>query len=217
MKTSTTLFARNASLLKFKSAEILHLKQQLAAYRTSMKKHRQKITDLEEKMATAYESCANLQDSTTVNTIFGDLCRNRTIDPHGRGSSVGSISWAREIQDLNPVAYATVRAILPLPSKRLLRMEFLNCKLRVQQLLTNLSLIDELSRVWSFSIRVNLETSHPIQAILSVDTVSIRPMITIYEKGEIKGIRDFTKLTLPDLFTQFVLHPRKFQGFIHQH
>jgi hypothetical protein len=96
-------------------------------------------------------------------------------------------------------------------------MEFLNCKLRVQHSLTNLSLIDELLRVWSLSNRVNLETSHPIQAILSVDAVSLRQMITIYENGEIEGIEDFMKLTSPDLFTQIVLHPRKFQEFIHQH
>jgi hypothetical protein len=80
-------------------------------------------------------------------------------------------------------------------------MEFLNCKLRVHQSLTNLSLIDELLMVWSLSNRVNLETSHPIQAILSVDAVSIRPMIAIYENGEIEGIKNFTKLTSPDLLT----------------
>jgi hypothetical protein len=40
-------------------------------------------------------------------------------------------------------------------------------------------------------------------------------MITIYENREIEGIEDFTKITSPDLFTQFVLHPRKFQEFIH--
>jgi predicted transposase YbfD/YdcC len=80
-----------------------------------------------------------------------------------------------------------------------------------------LSPTDELLRVWSLSNRVNLETSHPIQEILSVDAVSIRPMITIYEKGEIESIEDFTKFTSLDLFIQFVLHPRKFQEFIHQH
>jgi hypothetical protein len=80
MKTSTTSVARNASLLKFKSAEILHLKQQLAAYRTSMKKQRQKITDLEDKLTITYESCYNLQDSTATDIIFGDLCHNRNVD-----------------------------------------------------------------------------------------------------------------------------------------
>jgi hypothetical protein len=193
------------------------LKRQLAAYRTSTKKQRQTITDLEDKLATAYESYANLQNSTPIDIIFGDLCRNRNVDPHGRQYSVETISWAREIQDLSPVAYETVRAILLLPFKRLLRMEFLNCKLNVQQSLTNLSLIDELLRVWSLSNRVNLDTSHPIQVSLSVDAVSIRIMITICQNGEIEGIEDFTKLTSPDLFTQFVLHPRKVQELIHQH
>jgi hypothetical protein len=150
------------------------LKQQLAAYRTSMKKQRQKITDLEDKLVTAYESCANLQGSTPIEIFFGDLCHNRNVDPRGRRYYVETISWAREIQDLGPVACETVHAILPLPSERLLRMEFLDCKLGVQQSLTNLSLIDKLLRVWSLSNRVNLETSHPIQAILSVDAVSIR-------------------------------------------
>jgi hypothetical protein len=157
-------------------------------------------------LATADESCASLQDSTPINIIFGDLCHNYRVDPHGQRYSIDTISWSREIQDLSPVAYEIVCAILPLPSERLLRMEFLNCKLRVQQFLTNLSSIDEMLRVWSISSRVNLETSHHIQAILSVDAVSIRPMIRIYENGEIEGIEDFTKLTSPDLFTQFVLH-----------
>jgi hypothetical protein len=201
MKTSTTSFAGNASLLKFTSAEILHLQQQLTAYRTSMKKQRHKITDLEHKLATAYESYTNIQDSTAIDIIFGDLSHNRNVDPHGRRYSVEMISWAREIQDPSPVAYETVRAILPLPSERLLCMELLNCKLRVQSSLTNLSLIDELLRVWSRSNRVNLEISHPMQAILSIDTVSIRPMSTIDENGEIEGIGDFTKLTSFDLFT----------------
>jgi hypothetical protein len=83
MKTATMSFARSATLPKFKSAEILHLKQQLAAYRTSRKKQRQKITDLEEKLATAYESSTNLQDSTSIDIIFGDLCHNRNVDLHG--------------------------------------------------------------------------------------------------------------------------------------
>jgi hypothetical protein len=39
----------------------------------------------------------------------------------------------------------------------------------------------------------------------------------IYENGGIEGVKDFTKLTSPDLFTQFVLRPRKFQKCIHQH
>jgi hypothetical protein len=178
-------FARNVSRLKFKSAEILHLKQQLAAYRTSMKK--QKITELEDRLATVYESCSNLQDSTPIDIIFGDICHNPNVDPHGRRYSVEMISWACEIQDLSTVAYETIRAILPLPSDRLLRIEFLNCKLRVQQSLTNLSLIDELLRVWSLSNRVDPETSHSIQAILSVDALSIHPMITIYEMGKSKA------------------------------
>jgi hypothetical protein len=96
-------------------------------------------------------------------------------------------------------------------------MEFLNYKLRLRYSLTNLSLNDELLRVSSLSNRVNLETSHPIQVILSVDAVSIPPMITICENGEIESIEDFAKLTSPGHFTQFVLHPRKFQEFIQQH
>jgi hypothetical protein len=119
------------------------LKQQLAVYRTSMKKHKQKITNLEDKLAIIYELCANLQNSTTIGIIFGDLCHNRNVDPHDRRCSVETISWAPEIQDLSPVAHDTVRAILPLPSERLLRIEFFNWKLREQQSLTNFSLIDD--------------------------------------------------------------------------
>jgi hypothetical protein len=84
MKTSTRSFARNASLLKFKWVEILHLKQQLAAYRTSIKKQKQKITDLKDKLLTVSELCANLQDSTSIDMIFGGLGHNLNYDPHSR-------------------------------------------------------------------------------------------------------------------------------------
>jgi hypothetical protein len=63
-----------------------------------MEKQRQKISDLEDKLAVAYESCTNFQDSTPIDIIFDDLCRNRNVDPHGRRYSVETISWAREIQ-----------------------------------------------------------------------------------------------------------------------
>jgi hypothetical protein len=96
-------------------------------------------------------------------------------------------------------------------------MEFFDCKHRVQQSLTNLSLLDELLTIWSLSNCVTLDTNHQIEAIIPVEAVAIRLVITIYDNGEIEGIEDVNNLTSLDIFTRFVVHPIKFHKFIFQH
>jgi hypothetical protein len=96
-------------------------------------------------------------------------------------------------------------------------MKFFDCKHRVQQSLTNLSLVDELLTIWSLSNRVTLDTNHQIEAVLAVNAVATGPVITIYENGAIEEIKNINNLTSPDIFTQFVVHPIKFHEFICQH
>jgi 1,4-dihydroxy-2-naphthoyl-CoA synthase len=106
----SSALARNASLLKLKSTEILRLKQQIAAYRTSSKKHHRHIADLEDELETARESVHAVVNPTPFDVIYADLFRNRDVDPSGRRYSMETISWAREISDLSPAAYKVVRA-----------------------------------------------------------------------------------------------------------
>jgi hypothetical protein len=77
MTASRTSSARGARLLKFKSVAITHLKQQIAAYRTSIKKQCQKITDLEDELELSRALIAIRSDSIPDDIIFGDLYHNR--------------------------------------------------------------------------------------------------------------------------------------------
>jgi hypothetical protein len=56
-----------------------------------------------------------------------------------------------------------------------------------------------------------------IQAILAIDAVAFKPLITIREDGSVEGIDDFESLKSPDLFSQFASHPRLFQDFVIMH
>jgi hypothetical protein len=77
--------------------------------------------------------------------------------------------------------------------------------------------VDELLPIRSLLDRDTLDTNHQIEEILTVDAVAIRPVITIYENGEIEWSEEVNNLTSPDIFTQFVVHPVKFHEFIFQH
>jgi hypothetical protein len=79
-------------------------------------------------------------------------------------------------------------------------MKFFDCKLRVEESLTNLSRVDDCRTIRSLSNRVVFDLKHQIDAILAVDTMTIRLVITIYENGEIERIEDLNNLTSPDLF-----------------
>jgi hypothetical protein len=181
-----------------------HLKQQIADYRTSIKEQHQRITDLEHELELSPDLIANRSNSLLADIIFGDLCQNRNVNPQGRRYSLEMLSWVGEIHGLSPVASATIRAVLSLPFETLLQMEFFDCKVRVRQSLTNLSFVDDLLTIRRLSNRVTLDPKHQIDAILAVDAVVMRPVITIYENGEIERIEDLNNLTSPDLFPQFV-------------
>jgi hypothetical protein len=79
MTASQTSSPRSARLLKFKSVAITHLKQEIAAYRTSIKKQSQKITDVEDELESFCDLIANRSDSPPSDIIFSDLCHNRSL------------------------------------------------------------------------------------------------------------------------------------------
>jgi hypothetical protein len=123
MMASRTSSARSARLLKFKSTAITHLKQHIAASRTPIKKQRQKIADLADELGFSRDLLSSQSDSIPADIIFGDLCHNRNVNPHGRRYSLETLSSAREIHSRSPSADEIIRSVLPLPPETLLRME----------------------------------------------------------------------------------------------
>jgi hypothetical protein len=127
-----------------------------------------KNTDLEAELELSRDLIPSRSDSLPADT-FGDLCQDQNVNRHGWRYSLETLSWAREIHSLSLVAEATIRAVFPLLSETLLHMEFFDYKLRIQQSLTNLSLVDDLLTIWSLSNRVTLDPKHQIDATLAVD------------------------------------------------
>jgi hypothetical protein len=56
-----------------------------------------------------------------------------------------------------------------------------------------------------------------ISAILFVDAVAFRPIITIDESGKVDGLDGIHQLDAPDMFAQFVLNLCAFRDFVTQH
>jgi hypothetical protein len=96
-------------------------------------------------------------------------------------------------------------------------MEVFDCKLRVQQSLMNLTLVNDLLTMWSAFNRAALDSKHQIDAILAVHAVAIRSVTAICENGKIEGIEGLNNLTSPDILTEFAVHPKKFHEFSFQH
>jgi hypothetical protein len=125
--------ARSARLLKSKSFVITCLKQQIAAHRSSIKKQRQTITDLEDEFELSHDLIANRSESLPADIIFGDLCHNRNTNPHGRRNSFKTLASSREIHGLSPVAYATAIAVIYGGSLRRIPESCEGCRLRIAE------------------------------------------------------------------------------------
>jgi flagellar biosynthesis chaperone FliJ len=82
MMGSWTFSARSARLLKVKSVTVIHLKQQIDTYQTSIKKQSQKVTDLEDELELSRDFITNRSNSLPADIILGDLYHNRNVNPH---------------------------------------------------------------------------------------------------------------------------------------
>jgi hypothetical protein len=92
----------------------------------------------------------------------------------------------------------------------------MNCKLQLQHFLTDITSVDDLIDIWNKQ-NTTEEFTVPIPAILCVDAMAIRSLITLYEDGNIEGLQNFIHLETPDLFEQFIANPCQSHEFIGQH
>jgi hypothetical protein len=73
MTAFRTSSASSARLLKFKSVTRTHLKQQIAAYQTSIKKQRQTIIVVEDEFGLSRELIANQSDFPLADIIVREI------------------------------------------------------------------------------------------------------------------------------------------------
>jgi hypothetical protein len=75
--------------------------------------------------------------------------------------------------------------------------------------------VDDLLSIWRTENHVDVDDR--VDAILSVDAVAFKTLVTIREEGSVEGIADFDCLESPDLFSQFIANPTLFHKFILSH
>jgi hypothetical protein len=56
-----------------------------------------------------------------------------------------------------------------------------------------------------------------VRAVLSVDAVAFRPVVTVDEGGRVRGFKGLNQLESPDLFSQFLTDPDAFVSFLRNH
>jgi hypothetical protein len=193
--------------------EMAHLEQQVRGYYLLHQREREQIQELRTELA--HRSMQPDSLDTAADRIWTDLLHNRDVPPIRRRHSIESLVWGREILAISSAAYQIISQILPLPSDHLLRSKFLDEKTRVRNAVLDLTQLDELLPIWRAANTMGSEDR--IQAILVVNAIAFKSLITIREDGPVKGIDGFEPLELPDLFSQVPSHPRFFQDFVLMH
>jgi hypothetical protein len=80
--------------------------------------------------------------------------------------------------------------------------------------LVGLDRVGELVERWNNS---SPEAQNDRGIVLSVDTVSFLPLVTIANKGSAGGLEDITQLESPDLIEQYLRNPKAFTAFLTKH
>jgi hypothetical protein len=91
--------------------------------------------------------------------------------------------------------YQVLSGILPLQSDRLLQSKFLNENVLIQKATLDLNDVDDFLSIWRTAHNVDAEDR--VDAILSVDAVAFKPLVTIREDGSVEDIADFDCLESP--------------------
>jgi hypothetical protein len=71
--------------------------------------------------------------------------------------------------------------------------------------------VDDLFSIWRTASNVDAEDR--VDAILSVDAVAFKPLVTIREDGSVEDIADVGCLESPGLFSQLIANPTLFHQF----
>jgi hypothetical protein len=202
--------ARIARFMKSKITGIRHLEQQIRGYQLPHQRERDEILALRTELA--HRSARPDSFATAANRIWADLLQNCGVPPKKRRYSFESLVWGREMHDISTAAYEVMSRILPLPSDRLLHFRFMNEKARICSAMLDLNEIEDLLSIWRAAN--NVDPGHFIRAILAVDVIAFKPLITIKEDGAVDGIEGFDDLESPDLFSELIANPRLFHDFV---
>jgi hypothetical protein len=201
--------------IQAQSNEIRSLHDQINGYRLQLDSAKARIATLTEKLTAALRHDADINPLRTLrDCILCDIFQNRDRAPKARRYSPETLHWAWRVHQRSPAAWKLVYDALPLPCERSLQTRFAQTGAVVAEALLDIDQLGTVVEKW--------EGSHPDTAtdrhvIVSVDAVSFRPRVTISEDGEVEGLDDLTKLPDPDLFEQYLLHPKEFTEFLKVH
>jgi hypothetical protein len=158
--------------------EITTLLEQLNDHCTALKRQKEQVEDLRQQLLQATASSHAESRDAAPDRILADIARKKFLHPNGTRYFLDTLVWANEIFTISPVTYRIAGPILPSTSEELLRKRFLDFKLSIRHPLTDGLCVDELVVTWQ-KAKCFDETSEAIPAVLAVETVSFRPVITV--------------------------------------
>jgi hypothetical protein len=199
--------ARMARLRNLKLKETAHLEQQGRGYHLLQQRERAQIQEL--RIELAHRSMQLDPLDMAADRIWADLLHNHDVPPTRRRYFIESLVWAREIHHIWPAAYQVISQISPLSDDCLLRSKFPDEKTQVRNAMLDLTQLDEFLSIGRVANIMGSEDR--IQAILAVDAIAFKPVITIREDGSVEGIDGFESLESSDLSSQFLSHSRLFR------
>jgi hypothetical protein len=127
--------------------------------------------------------------------IYLEIVMNRDLHPSGRHYSIETLIWIREIQVVCPTTLENVRQVLPLLRESLPNSRFAETHRNLSDAFQDMSRISELIELWNHDISEDVTDR---RIILVVDVIVFRPVVTINEDGEVRGLKYLKQIHDPD-------------------
>jgi hypothetical protein len=121
------------------SRHINELRRQLGACEQRLKEAKTEMRDIKGQLLIAPQDLSPESVHSVADHIFLDIARNREKPANHRSYSTETLVWGRKIYDISPAAWEAMRDVLPLPSDRLLRLRFSECRALIADALLNVS------------------------------------------------------------------------------
>jgi hypothetical protein len=191
------------------------LEQQVTGYRLQLDNAKTRIATLTAKLTEALCHDADINPLRTVrDCVLFDIFRNRDRPPNARRYTPETLHWAWRVYQRSSATWELVHDVIPLPSHTTLQTHFAATGTVLSEALIDIDQVGTLIQRWEGS---HPDTASDRRVVLAVDAVAFRPRVTISEDGEVEGLDDLTRLPDPDLFEQYLLHPKEFTEFLKLH
>jgi hypothetical protein len=193
---------------------IQKLEHQRQAYRLNLQKTQDRIHRLTAEIRQAMQEMSNRDPSQSqAERIYLDIVKNLGRHPNGRRYSIDTLTWAQEIQAASPAVLDTPRRVLPLTGESLLNSWFARNRRFVPAVLQDDRRIGEVIELWEQAVPHDIPDR---TTVLAADAVAFRPLVTVIDDGQVRGLKHMRHLDDQNILTHFLKGRNAFTEFLHK-